>query len=78
MNPDAPVQESEAVLRRLVEPVTVAGRDDQRTSITGVQAGARVVVQGAGFLNEGDRVTVVTAQTAAAAAAPAGAASAGK
>ena len=58
--------------------VTVAGRDDQRTSITGVQAGARVVVQGAGFLNEGDRVTVVTAQTAAAAAAPAGAASAGK
>jgi RND family efflux transporter MFP subunit len=58
--------------------VTVAGRDDQRTSITGVQAGARVVVQGAGFLNEGDRVTVVPAQTAAAAAAPAGAASAGK
>ena len=47
--------------------VTVVGRDEQRTSITGVEAGARVVVQGAGFLNEGDRVTVAQARPAAAA-----------
>lgn len=48
-------------------PVTVVGRDDQRTSVTGVQAGARVVVEGAGFLNEGDRVAVARARPAAAA-----------
>jgi RND family efflux transporter MFP subunit len=49
--------------------VTVAGRDDQRTSVAGVQPGARVVVEGAGFLNEGDRVTVAPARTATAPAA---------
>ena len=53
-------------------PVTVAGRDDQRTSVGNVQPGARVVVSGAGFLNEGDRVTVQAAAPATAApAAPA-------
>lgn len=54
-------------------PVEVVGRDDQRTSIGNVQPGARVVVEGAGFLNEGDRVTVQTAAATrpAAAAAPA-------
>lgn len=39
-------------------PVTVAGRDEQRASISNVQAGTRVVVSGAGFLSEGDRVTI--------------------
>ena len=51
--------------------VTVAGRDDQRTSVIGVQAGARVVVQGAGFLNEGDRVAVARTRAADAASATA-------
>ncbi len=49
-------------------PVTVAGRDDQRTSIGNVAPGARVVVSGAGFLNEGDRVTVQAAAPATTAA----------
>lgn len=48
-------------------PVTVAGRDDQRTSVGNIQPGARVVVSGAGFLNEGDRVTVQAAAPAPAA-----------
>lgn len=49
--------------------VTVAGRDDQRTSVAGLQPGARVVVEGAGFLNEGDRVTVAQARATTAPAA---------
>ena len=35
-------------------------RTDAQTAVNGVAAGARVVVDGAGFLNEGDRVTVST------------------
>jgi RND family efflux transporter MFP subunit len=43
------------------QPVTVVSRTDAMTAVTGVQAGARVIVQGAGFLNEGDRVNVARA-----------------
>ena len=55
-------------------PVTVLSRRDDQTSVDGVDAGARVVVAGAGFLNDGDKVTVAApraAATAAPAAAPA-------
>jgi len=38
--------------------VTVAARNGDRTAVTGLNAGAQVVVDGAGFLGEGDRVTV--------------------
>jgi len=50
-------------------PVTVLSRRDDQTSVSGVEAGVRVVVQGAGFLNEGDKVTIAAAPAAAAAAA---------
>ena len=49
-------------------PVTVLSRRDDQTSVSGVEAGVRVVVQGAGFLSEGDKVTVSTGQPAAPAA----------
>jgi RND family efflux transporter MFP subunit len=38
--------------------VSVISRADDRSAVTGVAAGDRVVVAGAGFLGEGDRVTV--------------------
>jgi RND family efflux transporter MFP subunit len=50
--------------------VTVAARNGDRTAVTGLNAGAQIVVAGAGFLSEGDRVTV-SAPTAAAPRAPA-------
>lgn len=40
------------------QPITVLSRTDAQTAIDGVAAGARVVVEGAGFLNDGDRVAV--------------------
>ena len=43
-------------------PVTVVNRSADRTAVANVQPGARIVVSGAGFLNEGDRVTVQAAQ----------------
>jgi RND family efflux transporter MFP subunit len=52
-------------------PVTVLARGADQTSVSGLQEGARVVVQGAGFLGDGDRVTI--AAPAAAPAAPAAA-----
>ncbi|GAA0617473.1 efflux RND transporter periplasmic adaptor subunit [Brevundimonas kwangchunensis] len=59
------------------QPVTVVNRQQTRTAVSGLNPGARVVVEGAGFLNEGDRVRVATAAPAArqpaAAAAPAAA-----
>lgn len=48
------------------QPVTVRSRNDAQTSVEGLQAGARIVVDGAGFLGDGDRVTVSTAAPAAA------------
>ncbi|MNS49057.1 Multidrug resistance protein MdtA precursor [compost metagenome] len=50
-------------------PVTVLSRRDDQTSVSGVEPGVRVVVQGAGFLNEGDKVTIAAAPAAAAPAA---------
>lgn len=47
-------------------PVTVVNRSADRTAVANVQPGARIVVSGAGFLNEGDRVTVQAAQRPAA------------
>lgn len=52
-------------------PVTVLSRRDDQTSVSGVEPGVRVVVQGAGFLNEGDKVTIAAAPAVAAPAAPA-------
>jgi RND family efflux transporter MFP subunit len=53
--------------------VTVLSRTNARTALTGIEVGARVVVEGAGFLGEGDRVTVAPARAAAAPAPPAAA-----
>jgi len=58
--------------------VTVLSRTNDRTAVTGIEAGARVVVEGAGFLGEGDRVTVAPTRAAAAPARPATAAPAKK
>ena len=56
-------------------PVAILSRTDQSTAVTGLDAGARVVVEGAGFLADGDRVRVVApSRPAAAAPAPARAA----
>lgn len=52
-------------------PVTVLSRRDDQTSVDGVAVGARVVVAGAGFLNDGDKVTVAAAAAPAAPQAPA-------
>lgn len=43
------------------QPVTVLSRTDTQTAVGGVQAGTRVVVEGAGFLGDGDTVTIGTA-----------------
>ena len=59
-------------------PVTVLSRRDDQTSVSGIEPGVRVVVQGAGFLSEGDKVTVSTGQAAAAPAAAAAAAAPAK
>ncbi len=48
------------------QPVTVLSRSTDRTAVAGLTAGSRVVVAGAGFLGEGDRVTVAAAPPAAA------------
>ena len=42
------------------QPIEVLSRTDAQTAVSGVQTGARVVVQGAGFLNDGDRVAGAT------------------
>lgn len=53
------------------QPITVLSRSDAQTAVDGVAIGARVIVDGAGFLNEGDRVTVAQAPAPAPAAQPA-------
>ena len=50
------------------QQVNVLSRAEDRTSVTGVNAGAQVIVEGAGFLGDGDRVNVVPARAPAAAA----------
>jgi RND family efflux transporter MFP subunit len=60
-------------------PVTVVSRSDDQTSVEGLATGVRVIVAGAGFLNDGDKVTVAAARPAApATAAPAAPAQAKK
>jgi len=51
------------------QPVTVLSRTSTQTSVDGIAAGTRVVVDGAGFLGDGDRVTVSGAPAAPTAAA---------
>ena len=53
------------------QPVTVLSRTDARTAVSGVDTGLRVIVEGAGFLSEGDRVTVAQTPARAPAARPA-------
>ncbi len=55
------------------QTVEVLSRTDEHTSVSGLDDGARVVVDGAGFLGEGDRVTPAPAARPAAPAAPAAA-----
>ncbi len=47
--------------RARFQPVTVMSRTTDSTAASGLTAGSRVVVAGAGFLGEGDRVTVAPA-----------------
>ncbi|MDP3657214.1 MAG: efflux RND transporter periplasmic adaptor subunit [Brevundimonas sp.] len=54
------------------QPIATGGRDGQSLAVTsGLTAGQRIVVQGAGFLGDGDLVRVVAARPEAAAAQPA-------
>lgn len=43
------------------QPVTVLARRDELTSVAGLADGVRVVVEGAGFLSQGDRIRVAPA-----------------
>ena len=43
------------------QPVTILSRTETQTAVSGVAVGVRVAVDGAGFLNEGDRVNVAQA-----------------
>ena len=54
--------------RARFRPVVIQTRAAEWTAVDGVQAGARVIVQGAGFLGEGDRVRVAPAARPAPAA----------
>ncbi|HYD27512.1 efflux RND transporter periplasmic adaptor subunit [Brevundimonas sp.] len=58
--------------------VVVLSRTTDRAAVSGIEAGVRVVVEGAGFLGDGDRVTVAAARPAAAPATRAPAAAAKK
>ena len=48
------------------QQVTVLSRAEDRTSVGGLDAGLQVVVEGAGFLGDGDRVNVVASSAPAA------------
>ena len=50
--------------RARFRPVAIQTRAAEWTAVDGVEAGARVIVQGAGFLGEGDRVRVAPAVAA--------------
>ena len=50
------------------QPVTVLSRSEARTAVEGLPASARVVVEGAGFLADGDTVRIVTPRATATAA----------
>ena len=55
-------------------PIKVLSRADDHTAISGLNSGLRVVVAGAGFLNDGDKVSVTRATPAQTQPAPAAAA----
>jgi len=57
--------------RARFRPVVIETRAREWTAVDGIEAGARVIVQGAGFLGEGDRVRVVAPAAPARRAAPA-------
>lgn len=60
------LEDEGAAARVAARPVQVGRRAGDRVEIrTGLEAGVRVVEQGAGFLNDGDLVRVVTAPRAA-------------
>lgn len=63
--------------RARFRPVVILTRAREWTAVEGVEAGARVIVQGAGFLGEGDRVRVAPAARPAPATRAAPAAKAG-
>lgn len=52
-------------------PIKVLSRADDQTAVSGVEAGARVVVAGAGFLSDGDKVNVAATPVASAPTTPA-------
>lgn len=54
--------------RARFQPVTVLSRTTSSTAVSGLPAGSRVVVAGAGFLGDGDRVTIAPAAARPAAA----------
>ena len=60
------------------QPVAVLSRAEDRTSVSGIEAGVQVVVEGAGFLGDGDTVNPVAPRVAAPAASPAPAAPAAR
>jgi len=60
--------------RARFQPITVLSRSGDLTSVSGLEAGTRVVVEGAGFLGDGDKVAIGTAAPAVAPAAAAAAA----
>ncbi|WP_421730887.1 efflux RND transporter periplasmic adaptor subunit [Brevundimonas sp.] len=51
--------------RARFQPVTVLSRTGDLTSVSGLEAGTRVVVEGAGFLGDGDKVAIGTPAPAA-------------
>ena len=57
--------------RARFRPVVILTRAREWTAVEGIDAGVSVIVQGAGFLGEGDRVRVAAAARPAAATAPA-------
>ena len=54
--------------RARFQPVTVLSRTTSSTAVSGLPVGSRVVVAGAGFLGDGDRVTIAPAAARPAAA----------
>lgn len=57
----------DAETRARFRPLNILTRGEEWSSVEGVEAGARVIVRGAGFLGEGDRVRVAAAPAPAAA-----------
>lgn len=54
--------------RARFRPLTILARNEQWSSVEGIEAGVRVIVQGAGFLGDGDRVRIAPAEQPAPAA----------